>query len=186
MSSSGSSSEEEQNAKSKEEPKLKPKTEIRSVPLIHALKTFVVDHVMKHYTVAGIRALMKPDSKHEIWQVRQILENKFSEEKHIVGFVSCGTALKTKYKGQDVELPGISFFVMFDWPECAIDYYENHLSEMVMNSGLDLYNCKALRGRSKFNFEFSYVRLQSIYFQWCGKITFTLPKYLPGKSEAKS
>eukprot|EP00111_Clytia_hemisphaerica_P019795 TCONS_00058404-protein len=146
MSASDSSSEED-HATSKEEPKIKPKAEIRSIPLVHALKTFVVENVMKHYTVAAIRALMKPDSKVEIWQVRQALEKKFSEDAHIAGFVSCGTALKTKYKGQDIDLPGISFFVMFDWAECAIDSYENHLSKVVMNSGLDIYNCRALRGR---------------------------------------
>ena len=128
---------------------LKSKQELRFVPLQNALKAFVVDHVCKYFTVACIRALLNENSKKEIWTTRQVIEESFAKDPHIVGFFSCGTALKTKVGEEYKELPGISFWVIFDWPECGITNYENHLSKLVMKSGLDLYNCKAVRGRSK-------------------------------------
>ena len=149
MSSETEVSENDNNEAEMEEQPLKSKSELRCVPLQNALKSFVVESITKHYSIAAIRALMKPNSKDEIWIVRQKIEKKFATDKHIVAFISCGTALSTKIDGENKELPGISFYVIFDWPECGIGFYESYLSKMVMETGLDIYNCKALRGRSK-------------------------------------
>ena len=131
---------------------VKSKQELRCAPLKNALKTFVVDHISKYFTVACMRALIRMESEKEIWTIRQVIEECFAKDDHVVGFFSCGTALKTKVGGEFKEMPGISFWVMFDWPECGIAAYESHLSKLVMEAGLDLYNCKAIRGRSKLLF----------------------------------
>jgi len=68
--------------------------------------------------------------KQKIWLVRRRLEESLSKQKHVVGFVSCLTVLKTK--DQEEPLPGISFWVILDWPEHGIQGYENHLTKLFL------------------------------------------------------
>jgi len=127
------------------------KKEIKSCVLKSALKSFILSHVTNYYEVAGVRTLMR--DKQKIWLIRRRLEESLSKQKHVVGFVSCLTALKTK--DQEEPLPGISFWVMFDWPEYGIQGYVNHLTKLFLKEEIDLYSCKAVRGRSKFNITFT-------------------------------
>ena len=142
----------DRNQHDDEETSPKGKQELRDVPLKSALKAFVVDQIQKFYSVAGMRALISPKSKGEIWEIRQVLEQKLSEDKHIVGFFSCATSLRTKVDGEIKHVPGISFWVIFDWPECGLSAYENYLSKLVINAKLDLLCCNSVRGRSKYLF----------------------------------
>ena len=128
------------------------KRELRCVPLKAALKCLVVQQISSFYQVASIRALIK-EGESEIWKVRQVFEDKLRGESHVVGFFSCATALKQKNQhkgGEEVkEVPGVSFWVMFDWPEHGLTAFENHLTKMFLSSGLSLLSCKAVKGRGK-------------------------------------
>ena len=132
-----------------QEVKLKPTKELRSNPLKQALKCFVTANVCKYYEVASIRALLKQGDKNEIWEARQLMEAILTNEQRVVGFFSCGTALSQKVKGDSEEVPGLAFWVIFDWPEYGLNAFENYLSKLILKTGLDLLSCKAVRGRSK-------------------------------------
>ena len=125
--------------------------ELRNKPLESALKAFVTNHVTKYYTVAAVRALVNLDAKEEIWKIRQIIEGSLSKDPHVVGFFSCGTCIETKKKEESARknVPGISFWVIFDWPQYGIKAYENHLSKLMINSNMDVFACRAISGRSK-------------------------------------
>jgi len=65
----------------------------------------------------------------------------------IIGFISCPTALKM---GNSKEaIPGLSFWVIFDWPQYGVKAFENHLSSLCFLEKTDLISCKAVRGRGK-------------------------------------
>jgi len=127
--------------------------ELRSKPLKNCLKAFILQHVCNHYDVAAIRALVKKNSKNEIWKTRRVIEDEFDNDRHIAGFFSCVTALKQKVDEKEEETPGISFWVMFDWPEYSLSAYENHLTKIIVAQDLDVLSCKAIKRRSK-NFLF--------------------------------
>ena len=128
---------------------IKPMKELRSPPLKQALKCFVTDHICKYYEVASIRALLKRDTKKELWEARQLMETTLKADNHIVGFFSCGTALSQKVDGKQDDVPGLAFWVMFDWPEYGLSAFECYLSKLILKTGLDLLSCKAVKGRSK-------------------------------------
>lgn len=128
-----------------EEITIEVKKELKSCVLKSALKSFILSQVTNHYEVAAVRTLVK--EKNEIWLVRRTMEESLSKQKHVVGFISCLTALKTKESKEP--MPGISFWVIFDWPEYGIQGYENHLTKLFLKERADLYSCKAVRGRSK-------------------------------------
>lgn len=132
-----------------EEETIEVKKELKSSVLKSALKSFVLSHITNHYEVAGVRMMIK--EKNDIWLVRRRLEKKLASQKHVVGFISCLTALKTKDNQEP--LPGLSFWVIFDWPEYGIQGYEDHLTKIFLKEEVDLYSCKAVRGRSKLHFK---------------------------------
>ena len=124
------------------------KRELRCVPLKSALKCLVVQQISSYYQVAAVRALIK-EHESEIWKVRQVFEEKLRNDLHIVGFFSCATALKQKIGEEYKEVPGISFWVMFDWPEYGLAAFENNLTKMFLSTGLSILSCKAVKGRGK-------------------------------------
>jgi len=140
-----SQSQSQQDNDDLEENPIEVKKELKSSVLKSALKSFILSHVTSHYEVAAVRTLIK--EKSDIWIVRRRLEENLANQNHVVGFISCLTALKTK--DQEEPIPGISFWVIFDWPEYGIQGYENHLTKIFLKEEVELYSCKAVRGRSK-------------------------------------
>ena len=139
---------QESNTEFKEEnedPKIEVKKEMKSIVLKSALKSFVLSHVTNHYEVAAVRLLV--EVKNDIWLVRRRMEEKLANLKEVVGFISCLTALKTSDHKEP--LPGISFWVIFSWPEYGIQAYEDHITKLFLKEQVDLYSCKAVRGRSE-------------------------------------
>ena len=157
---------------------MKPNRQLRSKVLKRALKCYIIPPFLQSYEVVGIRALLKNETDN-IWEKRRILEAILNNDKHVVAFFSCITALEGKKKQRkrkfvhkdpdeseedeeveaaedDVEelsiLPGVSFWVVFDWPQYGLAAYEDRISKHFMESGVDLINCKAVRGRGKHTF----------------------------------
>jgi len=143
---------------------IKGTAELRNKPLEAALQAFVVSHVIKYFTVAAVRALINVDANDEIWKIRQIIEDSLSKDKHVVGFFSCGTCIETKTKEKEKResVPGISFWVIFDWPEYGIKAYENHLRKLMINTNMNVFACRAIHGRSKLTFILSIYSLYSV------------------------
>ena len=108
VENTGSSS----NSKGDEDKELFSVNELRSAPLKKILQSCVVEHVAAFYQVAAVRVLVKDG---ELWKVRQIFEEKLRLDGHIVGFFSCPTALEQKKNGQKIRVPGLSFWVIFDF-----------------------------------------------------------------------
>ena len=133
-----------------EEDVLNPKKELKCALVKTTLKSFVTQHVSKYYQAAAIRVMMPTGSKTGVWLARQQLEQRFSNEPQIVGFFSCATALYGVKKDEEQQtIAGVSFWVMFDWPDMAIESYECHLTKIVSETGLDIVHCKAVKGRGK-------------------------------------
>jgi len=42
---------------------------------------------------------------------------------------------------------GISFWVIFDWPQYGLAGYENYISKLFFENGIDLQSCNAVRSR---------------------------------------
>ena len=128
-----------------------PKKEIRSESLKNGLKAYICSHVVKYYEVAAVRAILK-EGEGELFSKRILVEKKLAEDSHVVGFISCLTALDQVLKGrngaQDKKvMAGISFWVCFDWPQYGITAFENHLTKLILSCDLELHSCKAVRGR---------------------------------------
>ena len=125
--------------------KIIPKGELKSTILKGALKTFVLQHVVKYYETAAIRCIVRDSN--ELWLVRQQIENALDKDRHVVGFISCPTALYGSNKKE--ANPGLSFWVIFDWPQYGVRAFENHLSRLCFREKTDMISCKAVRGRGK-------------------------------------
>lgn len=120
-----------------------PKRELKSSVLKSALKTFVLQHVTKYYETAAIRCMIR--EAEELWLVRRKVEAALNNDRHVVGFLSCPTAL---YGGNKKEaVPGLGFWVIFDWPQYGVRAFEDHLSRLCFREKMDLVSCKAVRGR---------------------------------------
>ena len=89
---------------------------------------------------------MKKNGQNETLEAHQLMESTLDKEGHVVGYFSCGPALSTKVDGESDDVPGLAFWVIFDWPEYGIGAFENYLSKLI----LDILSCKADKGRSKF------------------------------------
>ena len=111
-----------------------------------------MDHLTKFYTVAAVRALVNFKSGDQIWKTRQVLEETLSNDSHVVAFFSCGTSIETKKNNESTHIPGVTFWIVLDWPECGLKAYETYFSKLMVSSKLDLISCKGVRGRRKFKF----------------------------------
>ena len=154
-----------------------PKRQLRNNFFKNGLKSYLLPCIMGNYEVAAVRALVKDEA--EPWYERRKLEEILIKDEHIVGFFSCITAIfvttasaikakanlseedravflqRLKEKQHDVRedviYPGVAFWVIFDWPQYGLSAFENHLSKIFMESGLDLLSTSAIRGRGNFD-----------------------------------
>ena len=133
-----------------EEDEFVSKRELRCRPLEAGLRSLIAQHIKEFYQVATVRALIKKYNDVEIYKVRELFENKLKTEKHVVGFISCITGLRQKEKEEWREVPGVSFWVIFDWPEYGLSAYESHLTKLFLSTGLSNLSCKAVRAKSKY------------------------------------
>ena len=124
-----------------------PIKELRNQPLRSALKSCIVSKVSSKYQVIAVRALINTNT--ELWKVRRIMEETLTKDHHVVGFISCGTALTQTANKEVKNVPGISFWIIFDWPEHGLSAYESHVSKIFLKENLNLLACKAIRSRSK-------------------------------------
>ena len=86
----------------------------------------------------------------------------------MVCFFSCITALSEEKHGKKNRLsnkdssnsedenvaeqiicPGISLWVVFNWPDSGLAAFEEYISKGILAVGLDLKSCKAIQGRGK-------------------------------------
>ena len=156
---------------------MKPNRQLRSKVLKKALSCYIIPPFLQNYEVVGVRALLKNENDN-VWEKRRILEATLNNDEHVVAFFSCITAIEGKKKPKKRKIihrdpneseeeeneeeasdndelsiiPGVSFWVVFDWPQYGLAAYEERISKHFMESGVDLINCKAVRGRGKNNF----------------------------------
>ena len=130
--------------------RLVSKRELRCKPLIAALKCTVAQPISNFYQAVAIRALIKQgENSTGIWKIRQLFEAKLKSESTVVGFFSCPTVLQQVVGGKKVEVPGMAFWVVFDWPEYGIGAYENHLTTLFLSEEITNLERKAVKTRSK-------------------------------------
>ena len=72
----------------------KPRRQLKSLALKNAVKTYVVQPILRNYDVASVRALLTREDDFNLWEKRPELETLLDADKHIVFFVSCITALE--------------------------------------------------------------------------------------------
>lgn len=141
-----------------------PRRQLRSLALKNAVKSYVCQPVLRSYDVASVRALLHTEDSFELWEIRRKLEHMLNEDKNVVFFVSCITAIEknvSKKRKNDEEsdddadsvdkktVPGIAFWIAFDWPQYGMEAYENHIRQIFMEANVDPLNCTAIRGRGK-------------------------------------
>ena len=90
----------------------------------------IVEKVTSKYQVIAVRALLNQSSQKELWNVRRILEETLNKDEHVVGFISCGTALKQTIKGNSNNVAGIAFWIIFDWPDYGLNAFESYISKL--------------------------------------------------------
>ena len=47
--------------------------------------------------------------------------------------------------------PGISLWIVFNWPESGLAAFEEYISKEILAADLDLRSCKAIQGRGKIS-----------------------------------
>ena len=93
-----------------------------------------------------------------------MLERKES----IVEIFSCITALNSvkhdtscPNSGDDEVQQGLSFWIVFDWPEHPLSSFENMITKELFNSGMDMKSYTAVQGRGiKFSINTSNLQRQ--------------------------
>ena len=63
---------------------------------------------------------------------------------------------------EDMEEPssnncGISFLVVFDWPEYGFSSFAEHISREVLTAEFDLISCKAIRSRGRLKILYLFI-----------------------------
>ena len=142
----------------------KPRRQLKSLALKNAVKTYIVQPILRNYDVASVRALLTREDDFNLWEKRRELETLLDADKHIVFFVSCITALEQKFSKkrknddetqesdneQDSEgkiVPGVAFWIAFDWPQYGMAAYENHIRKIFLEANVNPLDCTAIRGR---------------------------------------
>ena len=95
------------------------------------------------------------------------MEKLLEDNEHIVCFFSCITAMVENKKAkagkrrndsgsseEDMEESssnncGISFWIVFNWPEYGISSFAEHISREFLTAEFDLISCKAIRSRGR-------------------------------------
>ena len=119
--------------------------------------------------VCAVRSLYVDGvSKEKIWITRRLLGSFLEETPRVVCFFSCITALSegnyekenrrsnkdsSNSEGETVAeqifCPGISLWIVFNWPESGLAAFEEYISKEILATGFDLRSCKTIRGRGK-------------------------------------
>ena len=122
-----------------QEDDINPIKELRCALVKTSLKSFVVEHAARYYQAAAFRVMLPSPAKVEVWLARSRMEERLAKEPMVVGFFSCATALHniSKDKKTNQTIAGISFWVMFDAPEMVIESFENHLTRIARDIGLE-------------------------------------------------
>ena len=99
----------------------------------------------------------------------------FRDKEHIVYFFSCITAVVEKKNTkarrrrndsgsseEDGEESvnnncGISFWIVFNWPEYGISSFAEHISREFLTAEFDLISCKAIRARGKLTILYLFI-----------------------------
>ena len=158
-----------------------PQKSLRSNVIKSALKSYIVPAFVRKYQVVAIRALWSIENLHEntIWGTRRELDELLYRKEEIVAYVSCITALNVRncaqkrkrtvekdnsdvsseseeeleiQKEDKISRPGLSFWLVLDSPNYALEKYERDLSKLFMSSKLNLQSCKAVKGRGKVSY----------------------------------
>ena len=145
--------------------------ELRSNLIRNTLKSFVVSPLVKKFQVCAVRTIcIDTLSKENIWLQRRKMEKVLKDNEHIVCFFSCITAMVEKKKNkprrrrsdsdgseeeQEAEYSsnncGVSFWIVFNWPEYGISAFEEYLSREFLTAKFDIISCKAIRSRGKLS-----------------------------------
>ena len=149
----------------------KSQRQLRSNVIKNALKAYVVGPLTLKYQVCAVRSLCVDGvSKEKIWITRRLLESFLEENPYVVCFSSCIIALSEGKHGrnnrrsnndssnsedetvaEEIFCPGISLWIVFNWPESGLSAFEEYISKEILAAGLDLRSCKAIRGRGKIS-----------------------------------
>ena len=132
--------------------------ELRSNLIRNSLKSFVVSPLIKKFQVCAVRAICIGNlSKENIWLQRRKMEKVLDDNEHIVCFFSCITAMVEKKNTkarrrrrddsgsseEDAEESvnnncGISFWIVFNWPEYGISSFAEHISREFLTAEFDI------------------------------------------------
>ena len=58
-----------------------------------------------------------------------------------------------KDESEPALIPGVSFWIVVDWPNYALSSYEEIITKTFLAAGLNLESCKAIRSRGTFYIE---------------------------------
>lgn len=164
--------------------KTKPKRQLKSSLLKDSLKAYLLPHILNHYEIVCVRALLRSENDYEVWTKRRWLERILDNDENIVFFISCITAVlqkkqekKTKRRKKDLTdkqqidkdchsssddlnkedyetISGLSFWIAFDWPGYGVKAYENKIFDMFMKANVDPMECSAIHGRGNLFYIF--------------------------------
>jgi len=129
-----------------------PNREFRSRSLKRALNAYVIPVILKKYQVVAIRSLLKHKEEESlIWGKRRRMEMLLNKDDHIAGFFSCITAMEETDKENEerIVLPGVCFWIFFDWPEHGLDAFEVKMIKMFLESGMSINKCTAIKPRGE-------------------------------------
>ena len=134
-------------------------------------KLMLLDRLSQNikFALLGISVLMVFQKK-KIWMTKRLLESLLEENSYVVCFFSCITALsegnyrkKNRWSNKDsnnseeetvaeqIFCPGISLWILFNWPDSGLAAFEEYISVEILAAGLDLRSYKAIRGRGKIS-----------------------------------
>ena len=128
-----------------------PTKELKSNVLKNGLEACVLTHIVQKHEVIALRILV--DENQEYFETRRLVERKLSKEKHVVGFMSCLTAIKTKACNDEDEeevLHGLGVWIIYDWPEYGTVAFENFITKMLIEEKISVLSCKSVKPRGMF------------------------------------
>ena len=138
----------------------------------NSLKSFVVAPLIRKFEVCAVRAIcIGTLSKENIWLYGRKMENLLEDNV----FFSCIFAMVGNKKAkagkrrndsgsseEDVEECssnnyGISFWIVFNWPEYGISPFAEHISREFLTAEFDLISCKAIRSRGRLTILYLFI-----------------------------
>ena len=150
--------------------------ELRSSLIKNSLKSFVVSPLIKKFQVCVVRVTCIGNlSKENIYLHKRKMEKVLEDNEQIVCFFSCITAMVEKKntkarrrrndsgsseedRGESINNKcGISFWIVFNWPEYGISSFAEHISREFLTAEFDLISCKAIRSRGKLTILYLFI-----------------------------